>query len=95
MDIKLLRLVGFLEGVSMLVLLFVAMPMKYFGGNPALVPYAGLAHGVLFLLFFVLLLAVSHLRKWSVGMFLFGLAASLLPFGPFVFDAKVKKQEAV
>ncbi|MFS7180260.1 DUF3817 domain-containing protein [Serratia proteamaculans] len=52
MNIQTLRAVGFLEGLSFLLLLFIAMPMKYMWGNPILVKYVGMGHGVLFVCFF-------------------------------------------
>jgi integral membrane protein len=52
MNIQTLRVVGFLEGISFLLLLFIAMPMKYIFDNPILVKYVGMGHGVLFILFF-------------------------------------------
>lgn len=91
MNTQLLRGVGCLEGISLLLLLFVAMPLKYVWGYSVLVPYVGMAHGVLFLAFLVVLLITSHKMQWSIGMFLLGLLASLLPFGTFLFDTKVKK----
>lgn len=87
---KLLRIVGFLEGISFLLLLFVAMPMKYMFDNASMIPTVGMAHGVLFLLFLVVLFVTCHVQKWPLSIFLMGLAASVLPFGPFVFDAKLK-----
>lgn len=93
MNIKTLRWVGLLEGISFLLLLFIAMPMKYMFDNPILVKYVGMGHGVLFILFLVVLFAVCEKQKWTVQIFLMGLAASILPFGPFVFDAKLKKLE--
>ena len=93
MDIKTLRWVGFLEGISFLLLLFIAMPMKYMFDNPILVKYVGMGHGVLFIAFLVVLFVVCEKQKWSLKMFILGLIASILPFGPFVFDAKLKKME--
>lgn len=91
MNIKTLRIVGTLEGISFLLLLFIAMPVKYMMDNPILVKYTGMGHGVLFILFLVVLFAVCEKQKWSLSVFLMGLIASILPFGPFVFDAKLKK----
>jgi integral membrane protein len=91
MNIQTLRLVGTLEGLSFLLLLFVAMPLKYMMGNPILVKYVGMGHGVLFIAFLAVLFIVCEKQKWSLSVFLMGLVASILPFGPFVFDAKVKK----
>jgi len=93
MNIKTLRWVGFLEGISFLLLLFIAMPMKYMFDNPILVKYVGMGHGVLFIAFLVVLFVVCEKQKWSLKMFILGLIASILPFGPFVFDAKLKKIE--
>ena len=91
MNIKSLRAIGFLEGISFLLLLFIAMPMKYVWGNPILVKYVGMGHGVLFIAFLVILFVVCEKQKWSLKMFILWLMASILPFGPFVFDHKLKK----
>lgn len=93
MNIKTLRWVGFLEGISFLLLLFIAMPMKYMFDNPILVKYVGMGHGVLFIAFLVVLFVVCEKQKWSLKIFILGLIASILPFGPFIFDAKLKKME--
>lgn len=93
MNIQTLRVVGLLEGLSFLLLLFIAMPMKYMFDNPVLVKYVGMGHGVLFILFLIVLFAVCEKQKWSITIFLMGLAASILPFGPFVFDRKLKRFE--
>ena len=93
MNIKSLRVVGFLEGISFLLLIFIAMPLKYIWDNPILVKYVGMGHGVLFIAFLVVLFVVCEKQKWSLKMFLLGLIAFILPFGPFVFDHKLKKSE--
>ncbi|WP_406612723.1 DUF3817 domain-containing protein [Acinetobacter schindleri] len=93
MNIKTLRLIGLIEGISFLLLLFIAMPVKYMMDNPVLVKYVGMGHGVLFILFLVVLFAVCEKQKCSLSMFIMGLIASILPFGPFIFDMKLKKLE--
>ena len=93
MNIKTLRFVGLLEGISFLLLLFIAMPVKYMLGNPILVKYVGMGHGVLFVAFLAVLFIVCEKQKWSIKMFILGLVASILPFGPFVFDKKLKNLE--
>lgn len=93
MTIKTLRLVGLFEGISFLLLLFIAMPVKYMMDNPILVKYIGMGHGVLFVLFLVVLFTVCEKQKWSLGMFIMGLIASIVPFGPFIFDLKLKKMQ--
>jgi integral membrane protein len=93
MNIQTLRIVGLLEGISFLLLLFIAMPMKYMLDNPILVKYVGMGHGVLFILFLIVLFTVCEKQKWSIYMFILGLIASILPFGTFVFDRKLKNFE--
>lgn len=89
-----LRLVSLLEGLSFLFLLGIAMPLKYAFDNPVLVPFAGMAHGVLFIAFVVVLLVVCQRQGWSLLVFVAGLIASLLPFMPFVFERWVAKKVA-
>jgi integral membrane protein len=91
MNIQTLRIVGFIEGLSFLLLLFIAMPMKYVWGNPVLVKYVGMGHGILVIAFLLLLLMVCEREKWSLNMYIAGLAAAILPFGTFVYDRKLKK----
>ena len=91
MDIKILRIVGLLEGLSFLSLLFIAMPVKYIWDNPILVKYVGMGHGVLFVAFLAVLFVVCAKQKWSLSVFILGIMASILPFGPFLFDIKLKK----
>lgn len=91
---NLLRVAGVLEGLSFLVLLGVAMPMKYVWGNPNWIAPIGMAHGVLFLLYVAVLLVTSHKMNWAVGTFVLGLLAAILPFGPFVFDAYIHRTAA-
>ena len=91
MNIQTLRIVGFIEGFSFLLLLCIAMPMKYVWGNPVLVKYVGMGHGILVIAFFLLLLMVCEREKWSLNMYIAGLSAAILPFGTFVYDRKLKK----
>lgn len=91
--ITVLRLVSFLEGVSFLLLLGIAMPLKYFFHQPVLVPYAGMFHGAMFVGFLVLLLVACQVKRWSVKVFVIGLVASLLPFMPFWFERYIYRLE--
>jgi integral membrane protein len=86
-----LRLVGLLEGISFLVLLLIAMPLKYAADQPLAVRYVGMAHGVLFLLYLLALVPVALDHRWSWKTLALAVLASLLPAGPFVFDTKVLK----
>lgn len=94
MSLKNFILIGRAEGVSYLLLLFIAMPLKYLADMPLAVKYTGWAHGLLFVLYIVAIVLAGSERKWSIWkMFLFFLAA-LLPFGPFVAEAKLLKGES-
>lgn len=93
-----LRLTGFFEGLSYLVLLLIAMPLKYFAGMPEAVKITGSLHGALFILFFIFVAEVTVRRSWWSLKF-WGLAAvaSVVPCGTFVFDrwlAHIEKGEA-
>ncbi len=88
-----LRIIAFLEGLSFLVLLFIAMPLKYYMNQPLAVKHVGMAHGVLFLLYLAAVLHVMIDRKWSIWKGLIAVVASLVPFGTFVLDAKMLKED--
>lgn len=90
--IGMLRAVGFAEGVSFLLLLGLAMPMKYLAGLPALVTYVGWAHGVLFVAYVAAVAVAARAHRWRPGRVLKALVASLLPFGPFVLDREWKRE---
>lgn len=91
--LKHLRLVGVMEGISYLVLLGIGMPLKYLAGKPEVVKVVGWAHGVLFVWYAIALLIACLSLKKSFGWLMKGGIASLLPFGPFVFDKGLKKDE--
>ncbi len=82
-----------LEGISFLVLLLIAMPLKYVMHMPTPVRVMGMIHGVLFLAFVFYLLMVKSERNWSIQKTAIAFLASLLPFGTFVLDAKVLRRE--
>lgn len=87
-----LRFVAFLEGTSLLILLGIAMPLKYWAGYPQAVRFVGMAHGVLFILYIVILIQVVFEYGWGWKKFFFGLFASVIPFGTFYADAKLFKE---
>ncbi|MFD2720554.1 DUF3817 domain-containing protein [Hymenobacter monticola] len=89
-----LRLVAILEGVSFLVLLLIAMPLKYLAGQPQAVRHVGMAHGVLFVLYVLLLIQQSIERGWSIKKMLLGFIASLVPLGTFWADKKLFQANA-
>ena len=92
-SIRLLRLTGFVEGISYLLLLGVAMPLKYMAGKSEYVRVMGMAHGVLFvLLCLAILLAMRYARlpfRWATVVFI----ASLIPFGTWMIDKHLARMQ--
>ena len=84
-----LRIVAFVEGVSYLVLLGIAMPLKYYFHQPEAVRVVGMLHGVLFVLYVLLVIQVTIQHRWSFGKMALALLASLVPFGTFYADVKL------
>ena len=89
-----MRITAFLEGLSFLILLGIAMPLKYLAGMPLAVKFAGMTHGVLFILFLFSLIDVKISHRWTVAKSGIAFVSSLLPFGTFVLDARMLKKEA-
>jgi integral membrane protein len=92
-DLGRFRLVAIAEGISFLVLMFVAMPVKYFADIPQPVTYIGWAHGLLFILYILVLITVKLNRGWGFRKTLWAFIASLIPFGTFILDKSVRKEE--
>lgn len=88
-----LRLIGMLEGTSFLILLGVAMPLKYLANIPEAVSIVGMAHGVLFLTFCLALLQAMSAHGWPVRKAIKPFIASLIPFGPFIIDRELKAEQ--
>lgn len=82
------RIVSFLEGISYLLLLFVAVPIKYVNGNPEYVKMLGMPHGLLFMLYIVLAIVLKKEMKWNTKSLAIILACAVIPFGTFYVDKK-------
>ncbi len=82
------RSVAIAEGISFLILLFVAMPLKYLAGEPLAVKLVGWAHGVLFVWYWIAAVPLFTKLKWDVERIVGLGAASVLPFGTFVMERK-------
>jgi integral membrane protein len=89
------RTISFIEGISYLVLLFMAMPLKYFAGMPVFVKVVGMAHGILFTLFFVYLYFASKEHNFGMKFNITAFIASLVPFGTFVLEKRLKEMAPV
>jgi len=90
-----LRAIGLIEGVSFLLLLGVAMPLKYFAGMPQAVTIAGWLHGLLFMAFCIVLTQAHQDAEWSLRRSGTVLLAALLPFGPFVIDQRLRRADDI
>ncbi|WP_395739122.1 DUF3817 domain-containing protein [Prosthecobacter sp.] len=88
--VSFLRTITLLEAISFLILLFIAMPLKYAWGMPMAVKIVGMAHGLLFVTFCFALYRVLMHTKWPFSRALLLFVASLLPFVPFFIDRRMR-----
>jgi len=86
-------MIALAEGTSFLILLFIAMPMKYFMGMPLAVRVVGSIHGLLFLLYVARLVSLRTTYEWDNKFSLQAFIASILPFGTFLFDKYLREKE--
>ncbi|WP_151894493.1 DUF3817 domain-containing protein [Patiriisocius marinistellae] len=86
--IKTFKIISTLEAISFLLLLLVAMPLKYIWEMPQMVKIVGMAHGVLFLLYIAGAVYLSQLLNWTTKTLVIVVLCSILPFGPFYADKK-------
>jgi integral membrane protein len=84
------RKIAFWEGVSFIVLMFIAMPLKYGANWPYAVKYVGWAHGLLFVLYGIWLIRVAIEYNWKLKRQALAMIAALLPFGTFIMEKKTK-----
>ena len=94
MRLSTLRLVSWIEGASLLLLLFVAMPLKYLADLPMAVQIVGSVHGLLWLVFIGALLSSWGRGKLSIEGFVYGGVTSVIPGGPLIFDRHLERAEA-
>ncbi|MBR9921574.1 MAG: DUF3817 domain-containing protein [Bacteroidetes bacterium] len=86
------RLIAFLEGISLILLVFVGMPLKYMADNPLWVEVIGPIHGGLFLLFIYFTLRTAMDQEWKFFKTTWlVLLSSFIPFGTFYVDHKILK----
>lgn len=86
--IRRFRAIAIAEGISFLVLLFIAMPLKYQAGMPLPVKYTGWAHGILFIAYIAAAVPLFTKLKWATERIYGVTFAALLPFGTFVLERK-------
>jgi integral membrane protein len=93
--IRQLRIIGLCEGASFLVLLGIAMPLKYLAGMPGAVRAVGMAHGVLFVLYVAALVHVQLTAQWRLKRSLALFVAAILPLGPFLAERWLRDQQRI
>lgn len=85
------RIISLLEGLSYLLLLFIAVPLKYFYGHEFLVKILGMPHGILFMLYIFFSVILKNKMNWNIKQTIEIMIASIIPFGTFYIDYKYLK----
>ncbi len=91
--IKWLRHTGIIEGISSLLLFFVAMPLKYMANKPEAVSIVGMAHGVLFIIYVIALARAAMVLQRPVGWSAKIFVAAIIPFGPFLIESGLRREQ--
>jgi len=84
--LNLFRIIALLEGLSYILLLGIATPIKYFSNDPQYVKMLGMPHGLLFVAYIALAFVLKNDFKWNTKQFAKVLLASIIPFGTFYID---------
>lgn len=92
-QLRIFRKISLAEGISLLVLLFIAMPLKYFMGIPEVVKVVGWIHGLLFMVYIGMLIVLQATHRWSFIFFVGAFMASIVPFGTFILDKHLGRKE--
>lgn len=92
-SIRRFRIIGIAEGISFLVLLLIAMPMKYFFKIPEAVKVVGWMHGALFISYLYFAIEVAVIFKKNIGWCIKAFLAAFIPMGTFIMDKELKKEE--
>lgn len=88
MNLTWFRWLGRFEGMSFLVLLLIAMPLKYFAGYPQAVAVVGMAHGILFMLYLLAANYAATTCSWSKKVWFYSYLAAVFPLGTFYFEKR-------
>ena len=89
--INFFRIISFLEGISYLLLLFIAVPLKYFNEQEYLVEILGMPHGILFILYIFFSIILKNKMNWSIRQTIEIMIGSIIPFWTFYIDYKYLK----
>lgn len=86
--LRFFKIIAFLEGTSLLLLFFFAMPMKYIFGNPHYIRPFGMTHGLLFIGYMIMAIMLKYEENWTGKKFRIIAFASIIPFGTFYIEKK-------
>lgn len=89
--LKIFKQIALFEGISLLLLLFIAMPLKYIWKLPQMVEVVGMLHGLLFILYAITAILVYFKYRWSFKTFVIVMLGSVIPFGAFYIEKKYLK----
>ncbi len=89
--LNIFRIISFLEGLSYILLLFIAVPLKYINNDASYVKMLGMPHGLLFMGYIALAIVLRTENQWIKNNFIMVLIASVIPFGTFVVENKLNK----
>jgi len=87
--LRFFKIIALLEGISMLLLYFFAMPLKYIFENPNYIRPIGMSHGLLFIGYIFLAIMLKYEENWSGKKFVIVALESILPFGTFYIEKKI------
>ncbi|PLR80778.1 hypothetical protein CVD25_08220 [Bacillus canaveralius] len=85
------RLMGFIEGASLLILLFIAMPLKYFAGFPEVVSVVGALHGFFFIAYVLIIAYTTFKIRWSFVWVASAVVVAFIPFGNMILDIRLQR----
>lgn len=86
--LRFFKIIAFLEGTSLLLLFFFAMPLKYLFENPVYIRPIGMAHGLLFIGYIIIAIMLKFEESWNAKKFGIVAIASVVPFGTFYIEKK-------
>ncbi len=90
---RIFRHIGIVEGVTTVLLFFVAMPMKYFFDMPKAVTIMGSIHGWAFILYILAMIVALRGRQWTTSEWFRTTIAAFFPFGTFLNDPFLKRKQ--
>ncbi|MEC7760471.1 MAG: DUF3817 domain-containing protein [Pseudomonadota bacterium] len=94
LSLRTLRIIALFEGTSFVLLLLIAMPLKYLADMPMPVTYVGWAHGYLFMAYLIVLILALVVGAVGIKRAGIGFVAGIVPFGTFLHDKPLKRREA-